>query len=147
MIYARYQEGLNEFQYCASLNITHPSIVPDVISKTLDMTADRSSQAGEKRNRNPELIHEFSKWQCSLPLEEGNSIATFLAILIKQLRSHRQFLCKLSDEGGSTECFIGIFVDRLCDQVYPHEVLQQLAELRIDLRLDIYGPKQDTHQH
>ena len=42
-------------------------------------------------------------------------------------------------EGGTIECFLGIGVPRNCDQLLPNDLLSDLADFRIDLRLDIYG--------
>jgi hypothetical protein len=48
-------------------------------------------------------------------------------------------LQQVVDEGGEILCFVGIFTDTNCDQILPFGLLAALAELRISLRLDLYG--------
>ena len=71
---------------------------------------------------------------------DGDDTPTFLARLVNELAPAKDFLNQLADEGGETECFIGIFADRLCDQLFPPKLLSSLGQLAIGVRLDYYGP-------
>lgn len=144
MKYARYKAGMNDFKYCATLWINHPSINPTVISETLGIEPSEANQVGDKRLRNPERTYDRSWWKREWSVVDGDSVAEFLRRMVSQLSPHQEFLKQLHSEDAKIECFVGIFVDQLCDQEYPHELLGQLAELHIDLRLDQYSSKDES---
>jgi hypothetical protein len=130
---AKYAEGLNEFSYCASLNVSHPSFDPATVSRGLGLQPTRMTQGIPNRRYKP------SVWTYELPVADGDDLPSFLYRLVELLTPHRSYLEELSDRGAEIECFVGIFADRLCDQIYPHALLAALAELRVNLRLDFYG--------
>ena len=41
-------------------------------------------------------------------------------------------------QGGSTELFVGWFLERDGGDVFPHRLLTELGKLGLDLSLDIY---------
>ena len=134
----KYSAGLNEFSYCATLHISHPTIDPSEITAALQIEPSRMSRVGQAHRSVPGRVYDFSHWSSKLPAKDHDDIPTFLARLVSQLSRHRNYLHELSDSGGEIECFIGIFPTRLCDQQYSHNLLAMLADLRIDLRLDYY---------
>ena len=117
-------------------------LIPTLIlprSQPLFRSSHHESRVGQVHRSIPNRAYDFSHWSCKLTATDGDDIPTFLGQLVTKLSQHRDYLHELSDGGGEIECFIGIFPDRLCDQLYPHNLLALLADLRINLRLDVYG--------
>ena len=132
---ANYAAGLSEFSYCASLHVSHPTLDPEEITANLQIEPSRTSRVGQTHHSVPGRVYGFSHWSCKLPVKDGVDIPTFLGQLVTQLSQHRDYLHHLSDDGGEIECFVGVFPDRQCDQLYPHKLLAMLADLRVNLRL------------
>jgi hypothetical protein len=80
-----------------------------------------------------------------LDAPDGVALAESLGSIAEQLRPNGQFLRMLVDEGGRVELFVGLFANRLCDQVLPYPLLEALSKLRLDLRLDYYGPNSESN--
>jgi hypothetical protein len=139
---ARYVAGMNDFEYCASLSIRHPRIDPVEITRSLGMAPEVTHRVGDQRRMpNGRLLsgsYDSTYWTAELVTRGGEDIPTFVAKLSKTLRPSRDFLRQIHDEGGATECFMGIFAKGLCDQLFSAELLADLGELRLGLRLDYY---------
>lgn len=65
-------------------------------------------------------------------------LSSVLAECIAMVDPHRSFLEKIRASGGRTELFVGWFLERCGGDVLPHRLLLQMAELGLDLSLDIY---------
>ena len=143
--YARYEAGLNGFKYCASLHVEHPSMTCTEITDSLGIPPDTCHEKGAKRRRpdGSELqsVWESADWRMDLKLEDRLSLDEFVQSLTTRLATCREALQKIHDTGGRICCFVGIFADGLCDTEFPCELLSSLGELKIDLRLDFYGPQ------
>lgn len=135
---AKYSEGLNEFTYCGTLYICHPSIDPASVTASLGITPSRTTRVGDPHRTGANRRYEASHWTCELTTVDGEDIPLFLHRVVELLMPHRVYLEQLSDDNGEMECFIGVFATRLCDQLYPHDLLASLASLRINLRFDLY---------
>jgi hypothetical protein len=140
---ARYQSEMNEFSYCATLHISHPSMPPEEITAVLGIIPQRQTGAGSPR-RTPngaKLGGSYSSnhWSCELPTTDGERLAEFLWRIVEMLSSRREFLTTLSSSGGEIECFVGLFTERNCDELFPCDLLSAMGSLSIGLRLDIYG--------
>jgi hypothetical protein len=135
---AKYVCGLNEFSYCASLHISHPTADPAAVTAALGLEPTQTSRVGELHRTIPDRHYDDSHWTCELPVEHGEDIPAFLGRLVDRLSLHRNYLEQLSDAGAEIECFIGVFATRLCDQAYSYGLLGSLAELRVNLRFDLY---------
>jgi hypothetical protein len=149
---ARHTFGLNDFEYRASLHVDHPSIEPDVISRSIPLEPTRFHRAGEPR-RTPtgqplEGNYPSTHWFAELPTRDGEDLSGFLAGMTRTLEPAATFLQQIAAEGGRTECFLGVFAFALCDQLFPAEQLATLGKLCVDLRIDYYGvpdSKQETN--
>lgn len=73
-----------------------------------------------------------------LEVRNGENVAQFLDRIVVELSPGHALLRQIVDDGGSVECFIGLFAKALCDQVFPSHILLKLGTLGIDLRLDYY---------
>jgi hypothetical protein len=90
---------------------------------------------------------EFSHWSHDFGTRQDGELASFLWDLADFLKPHQEFLRRIVAEGGAVECFVGVFTDTNCDQMLPFGLLGALAELRLDLRLDLYGSKLRQIEH
>ncbi len=68
----------------------------------------------------------------------GQEVTSALERLLDDLLPHREFLHRLRAEGGRAEFFIGWFFDGNSGDVFDCELLARLADLKIDLSLDMY---------
>jgi len=143
---------LQDFEYTVSLQIRHPDIAPEMITRALALQpTHRPTRKGEPKTtpKGAPLAGywEFSHWSHRFEITQDRELVPYLERLVKSLEPQRDFLQRLVDEGGAVECFVGVFTDTNCDQVLPFGLLGELAELRIDLRLDLYGSKLRHIEH
>lgn len=145
MTKAIYVCGLNDFEYCVSLHVEHPSICPAEITQALQLSPDRCVSVGESKRTPAEKagrgVYSRTHWHKELTPQAGQSIPEFLSTLIEQLSPAKSFLTQVVSEGGEIECFIGVFANGLCDQSYPPDLLRTLGTLGVSLRFDYYKPE------
>jgi hypothetical protein len=60
--------------------------------------------------------------------------------LLDQLEVHKRFFHQIRSEGGKVELFVGWFFDGHSGGVFSHDLLARMADLKIDLSLDVYPP-------
>ena len=135
---------MNPFRYKISLRLRHPEMDPDEISAALKMQPRFKSKAGQPR-RTPlglplEGTYHESYWSSRCAEGSGFDLADTLESLVQELEAHREFLAGFCATGGSIEYFIGWFTDGKNTGVTLSWGLQRrLADLRVDLGLDVYG--------
>lgn len=135
--------GLNNFRYLASLSLHGGDFDPREASQNLELSADRIGIRGEAH---PTIAGKSSAahfWHRDVTFlgRDGDSLDQFLQRLVDRLKSHARYLQQLSHCGVEVECFVGVFLDGGCDTAISHRLLSELATLRINLRLDVYGPE------
>jgi hypothetical protein len=141
---ARFQAGLNDYEYCVSLHISATKLTSREIGQRLGMDADRSHDIGDpKRSQG---VYEESYWCKELSVRDGVSYGDFIEVFTSQCQEHAQTLRDIYEAGGRIEMFIGLFAARCCDECISCENLRRLADLRVDLRLDYY-PSNDSQSH
>ena len=126
-----------------ALRIRHPFIDPKVITGILELTPTYAHRVGEPR-RNPrgDLLQGTNKesfWFLTCKTESYSGVSEAIETLNKWLWPKKHFLCELSDQGGSIEYFIGWFVDKNEGDTLGWKLLQECAELRVNIGLDVYG--------
>jgi hypothetical protein len=89
--------------------------------------------------------YDSSYWFTELDAPDGVALAESLGSIAERLQPSGQFVRTLVDEGGRLELFVGLFASRLCDEVLPYTLLEALSKLRLDLRLDYYGPNSESN--
>lgn len=136
---ARYTAGLNDFEYCGSLCISGPNFDPTEATDQLNMQPHSTTVAGSPHPKDPRRISKLSTWSIKLTAHDGEDLPTFLYRVVDLLAPAKAYLTQLSQNKTRIECFVGIFPTQLCDQCYFCELLLQLAELHVDLRLDMYS--------
>jgi hypothetical protein len=130
-----------------SMSVTHPNIDPAEVSAALDLAPQRATRAGAPRTtpKGAPLkgTYEFSCWTHRFDVEGASELGVVLDSLVERLQRHEQFFHRVVKEGGSVELFCGVFAAGNWDEVLSHILLARLANLHIDLRLDVY-PKDDN---
>ncbi len=138
----RVKVGLLDFEYSASLIVLDRQLDPDVITQALRLAPRRCHRRGDARQTPAGTpltgVYESGCWSVDLETRDGEDVSEFLSRLTEQLKPAKDFLRSIVDGGGEIECFVGLFATRLCDQVFPAELLTRLGQLGINLRLDYY---------
>lgn len=130
------------FRYEVSLRFRHPSLDPDDICRKLGMETKTKWKAGAAR-KTPTGIPLKGVYEttfCSFRLEHSKNIglADFLKRCNHKLNKYKEFFDSIRSSGGNLEYFIGWFADKDSGETFDLELLQQVAELGIDLALCVY---------
>jgi hypothetical protein len=120
--------------FAVSLHILHPSIDPDAVTSALRLAPWRFKQAGPPRK--PPYDHAW--WSHRFGCSEVRDLVPFLDETVSSLQAHRDFFRSIVDTGGSIELFCGIEMSTNWDEVFPSALSGRLAELGMDLRLNVY---------
>jgi hypothetical protein len=83
--------------------------------------------------------HTINYWSSRLPPKLSGSLHESLANLCLMLEPHTDFFRQISSTGGRAEFFVGWFPNGQAGEVLSHTLLRMIADLRVDLALDIYG--------
>jgi ribulose bisphosphate carboxylase small subunit len=128
-----------------SLRIRHPNASPEEITRQLSWQPKFCYKAGERRTTpKGNLLSGYNKesfWLVELPIEADDTIATVIGRANCKLEQSRDYVRQLVTDGGGMEYFIGWFVDNNCGEVFDWPLLQQCADLRVQLGFDVYGRK------
>jgi len=142
---ARYQAGLNDFEYCASLHLEHSALDPAVITQALHLEPEHSHFAGEPRRtpkgRSREGVYPSGYWFAKLEVVDGENLEQFLWRVLQRVEPIRELLASITNDNGNAECFVGLFATGLCDQSLSAKLLVEFGQRGIDLRLDYYPSK------
>ncbi len=143
---------MQDFHYSVSLHISHPDIAPELITQELGLQPTRrptcKGEAKTTPNGTPrEGYWEFSHWWHRFEIIQDGEWVVFPERLVGTLEPHRAFLRRIVGEEDTVECFVGLFTDTNCDQILPFGLMGKLADLRMDLRLDLYGSKLKQAEH
>ena len=142
----------NEFHYCVSLSIVHPTFDPKVITAAITTLEPRIQvMAGTDRLGKdgkpimPERKVAISHWLADLHKEDrlysgDKPISDFLLDQLTKLESHRPLFAELAKE-GEVVFRIGWFSDsNYSAEVLSAETLKKCGDLGVDLELNFYGP-------
>jgi hypothetical protein len=143
----------NEFHYCVSLSIVHPTVDPKSITKVITSLRPKiETLAGSERRRKdgtpivPHRTAALSVWYADLHDEErlysgDEPISDFILGQLDQLRSHASLFVQLREE-GVVAFDIGLFSKSNCAAaVFNAETLKRCGDLGVDLELNFYsGP-------
>ena len=87
-------------------------------------------------------VREQTYWSSRILHPESVDLVDALEANLSSLEPHKDFLRELVETGGEIEYFIGWFTtDTSGGETLDWELLQRLADLRINLALDVYGNK------
>ena len=139
-------ERVNPYQYKISLRFRHPTADPADITLTLGINPSRSWRVGEPRctPKGTPLEGTWPDTYWTAILTEGQwpqeGLADTLGGLLDQIAAHKRFFHQIRSEGGRIELFVGWFFDGQSGDVFTHDLLSRMVDLKIDLSLDVYPP-------
>lgn len=141
---SRVIEGLNDYQFVASLHVRHPSIDPDEVTAALGICPKRTRRCGERYSGQPGGYFDANHWAAELEIVAGHNVPEFLEDFVDSLSLPAKSLTRRIDEtGGEVTVFIGLFANRLCDFEIFASTLRDLGNAGISVRLDYYKPGGD----
>lgn len=118
----------------ATLFIEHPSIDPEEITKSLRIEPTRQVAAGPPRKP----PYDRTVWSYKFDCKGARDLVPILEEIVERLESRRDRLRSLVESGARIELFCGVFPEFNWDEILPFELMAQLADLNINLRLDVY---------
>jgi hypothetical protein len=143
----------NEFNYCVSLSIVHPSVDAAGITKVITILRPRiETTAGTARRGkggkplSPSRMSPLSHWCADLHREEklysgSKPFSEFLLEQANKLEPYRDLFVQLRQEGAVT-FMIGLFSKSNCAaDVLKADMLRKCGDLGIDIELNYYAPE------
>ena len=135
---------MGDYTYKVSLRLRHPTTASAEFTAELGVQPSRSWEAGAPRTtpKGTPLsgVNKETYWIANYV--EGASANADLAAavggVLDKLAKHQAFFDALSASGGRAEFFIGWFFDGNSGDVFSWKLLGRLAQLKIDLSLDVY---------
>lgn len=129
------------------LLIRHPSLTPSDISDALGLEGHFAHCAGERKTMPDGTVREGAwpdtRWRHSIRHElRGQHFADKVAELVERLLPHRNFLHEMRASGGHAELIVQFLGDGYCGDSIPSEALRKLADLKVDLGLEVYAVPQ-----
>lgn len=129
--------------------IKHPTIDPGDISRALSLVPSSQSRAGHRRTApTGEVLdgtYGFTTWVHPFDTEGITELADVFCPLIPRLEAHGSYFLDLVRQDATVELFCEVFASRNWEEGFHHTVLRRLAEMGVDLHLDVYpnsdGPK------
>ncbi len=132
-----------KFRYKVSLRVSSKSVRPNEIADRLGLSPRIAHVMGEARStpKGAPLKGVYSTNQCLFELgpRRGELLNAMLERIVDDLIPHSELFLKISENGGACEFFVGWFSPRNSGATFDHQLLRKLADLRIDLALDVYG--------
>jgi len=144
----------NEFYYCVSLSIVHPTADPAPITKSIThLRPDIEVKAGtERRGRDGELIvprrvSPLSHWSAYCHEEERlfsgeRSLSEFICECLDKLEHHRDLFATLRPE-GDIKLVVGWFSEsNHSADILSVDAMKKCSDLGIAIELDFYSKRQ-----
>jgi len=137
---------MNRYRYQISLRVRHPSMDPAEITYALRLEPSRSWKAQERRatpsGKSLEGTWPHTYWTATVMEGEwpGKKLQAGILELLDRLELSKSFFEKIHSEGGTAEFFIGWFFDGNSGDDFDCGVLTRMADLKINLSLDVYPP-------
>ncbi|MCE7915608.1 MAG: DUF4279 domain-containing protein [Nitrosomonas sp. PRO4] len=134
---------MHEFPFKVSLRIFSKTVDPTEICNQLDLEPEWIQTVGEPRI-NPKGIvlggvYENSYCSFLINLKNHEELHETLDRVVDNLLQHESLFCRIRDDGGRIEFFIGWFSTGNTGDTFSSILLKKLGMLQIDLALDVYG--------
>ena len=140
----------NEFHYCVSFHIVHPTLDPTSVTQALvNVRPKREVMAGDERRGvdgkplSPGRRAAFSVWSTDLHTEprlySGTTpISALIIDFLTKLEGHEDFLFKIRQE-GEVALSVGWFSDsNYSAEILSAEAMKKCGDLGIDIELNCY---------
>jgi hypothetical protein len=137
---------MNRYRYKISLRVRHPSMDPAEITHAVDLIPWRCWPAQEPRTtplgKPLGGIWPHTYWTARVMEGEwpGKDLQVAIGEVVDWLELSRSFFEKVHSEGGTAEFFVGWFFEGQSGGVFDCGLLARMADLKINLSLDLYPP-------
>lgn len=131
-------------EFTISLRVKHPVYSELLIVESLGMTPRVSHAAGAPRTTPTgqplDGLYKETFCVCNLIDQQRGWFVEGVSELLPSLAKHREFLSSIADTGGSSELYIGVFVDGSDSAGFTlgTSVMEALADLRVQLAAEFY---------
>jgi hypothetical protein len=135
---------MNPYRYKISLRLRHPSLDPAEITSALHLSPSRSWRAGDSRTtptgKPLEGKYPDTTWIADVGESKWPDKELPVAIngVLDQLAPYKEFFHRIRSEGGKVEFFVGWFLEGQGGDIFDCGLLARMADLKIDLALDVY---------
>jgi hypothetical protein len=135
------------YTYAVTLRARHPSVDPEILTKTLKLDPVHSWKAGDPRLSQTGTplggTHRDSYWSATLPAQMVGAttvpLETFISAQLLQLARHRDFLGGLQAEGGEISLLIEIVPSANTVLTLSSTLSRRLADLNIEVEFQFPG--------
>jgi hypothetical protein len=132
----------NSLRFNIRLSIRHPTIDPDVITRTLQLTPTRFTMVGsERKTPRGDVLpgrHRASIWSHSFRIERSRPFFRDVVEVINRLEQHKTFLAELDHSGGSITIIVHLPGDTNIGDNLPWQEMARLGALRITLGVEVF---------
>jgi hypothetical protein len=133
--------------YAVTLRLRHPTVDPQLLTKTLKLDPIYSWKAGDPRlSQSGAPVggqHRDSYWSARLPVQMVGSAAlsfeTFLSAQLLQLARHRDFLSDFQAHGGEISLVVEVAPLASTVLTLTSAMSRRLADLNIELEFQFPG--------
>ena len=135
-------ESNERLRFEIRLLIRHPSIDPDRITKTLQLSPDLAHMVGAAR-KGPKGhplpgLHRDSVWSHWFVVERNRFFFRDVKKLIDRLEPHKAFLIDLEKGGGSVCLILHLPGDINIGDELGWREMERLSAMRIDLGVEVF---------
>ena len=135
---------MGEYTYRLSFSADHDYMDLSILPQTLGMAADRLWTVGDIRKapngRAQGGNYKYSYCCIDIPAPADVELPTLMGKLLDDLESHKDLLNRLAADGVKFKFFVGWFSDFNSRDVFEWQLLGRMADLRVSLDIDFYGP-------
>lgn len=139
---AEYLPSNEPLRYQVRFIIRHPTIDPDVITRTLQIEPTNSAMVGSfmktPKGETLQGRHRDSVWSCSLRIAKNRYFFKEVVDLIGKLEPHKAFLVNLMESGGDASVNIDLPGDTNIGDSLPWREVARLGALRIELGIEVF---------
>ena len=131
------------YNYALSFRAHHPTLSAKEVRAVFRMRPKISRRVGEPR-RTPRGNLLKGVWKNTylcfeVTVRVGEELPDAIERILKKLRKRSKEIQAFRASGGRMDFFIGIFVERNKGVTFEPDLLAELADVGIELQLDIYG--------
>ena len=134
---------MHSFRFVVSLRVFSQSVDTAEICRSLGLVPKWQHKIGESRAtpKGASLSGIYESNYCSFDLERRDTeeLHEMLTRTIDGLMKHKEFFHRIRDDEGRTEFFIGWYSSGNSGDIFSHDLLGRLSDLKIDVALDVYG--------
>jgi len=130
-------------RFSLDLFVVHPSIDPVTISAALGLDAHVTSRAGDPRStpKGTPLagVYRRTSWRYCVCWEvDDQHFAEEFSAFVASMQPHAAFLRQIRDTGGEANVILQFLGDGYFGDVLPADVLQNMADLKLDLGIECF---------